>query len=202
MEIGLHVLSTLNGKIGFSTSPKKRIGSDQDLERIYAIRDQYEAVLIGGETVRVGVPPVWSSPNRTDYMKTVILSRKGNFDPTLPLLQMPKDKLWMCTTQVASNSMGIPTLCPNTEQFDVICQFICQKLGITRLLIEGGGQLVSQAIQSKVLNSLHLTLHTSFLMDQKAPDLLPIMGCDINHFDFKITELSYGASEIYLTLSQ
>lgn len=81
---------TLNGSIdgGYITC-------DESLDHVHALRNKTDLLVIGGNTVRLDRPTLDARRVDGKAPDVLILSKKGNFDRTIPLFNVPDRKVFV-----------------------------------------------------------------------------------------------------------
>ena len=85
--------SRLNGTIDTDHINKSYISSERTLNRLHALRDRVELLIIGGNTVRVDRPTLDSRRVGGKAPDVLILSRLSDFDKSIPLFGVPHRKV-------------------------------------------------------------------------------------------------------------
>ena len=154
-----------DGKIASPAWKQLRISSDEDIKRMYQLRNECDAVLVGVETILSDDPKltvketyvphpkqplrvVLDSKRRTpanafvlnDTAKTVIITEKG------------KDKPYKGSH---IEVIGCPTVAQGFIDLDCALTLLYQK-GIRKLLVEGGGTIIWSFLRHKVVDDLFI----------------------------------------------
>jgi len=161
---------SLDGKIASPQQPKTRMGSSVDLQRMYELRDQADAILVGGETFRQwNLPYKGLSQNKKWW--NVIWSRSGDVTPSTRFLDETQVQvLILSEKQVQVNaSVNAELLQQNWQPQQIVAELA--KRGIQNLLIEGGGRVLAQFMQAKLLQEMYITLCPKWVGDASAPSL-------------------------------
>lgn len=177
MRIFACLASSIDGKIGPADTPGfTAITSRQDLAHLQRIRDKADGILFGAGTFRAW-PKIHYGQDQTRIAHHFILSRSLALDWQAPLFQEPRVRTIIFTSSPDSRPAGLPEQVeivgvPETEdQIQTIMTHI-ENLGIQALLVEGGGQILQQFMEARVLQELYLTLAPLILGDEAAPALL------------------------------
>lgn len=172
-----HAIS-LDGRLGPDHEHFVSLGSDEDLRRLRLYRDEADAVLVGGRTLRCwphpslgtarrpiwnavltrrglwgaqGIPGAWAQRWRGSGARLLILGGPAPVD-------LPTD----CGEHIAHPE---PTLLWVLEQL--------RDRGCRRVVLEGGGALVRQALEAAVLDEMRVTICPLLIGAQDGPALLP-----------------------------
>jgi 5-amino-6-(5-phosphoribosylamino)uracil reductase len=176
MDVIACLACSIDGKITAPGLPDgKGFGSPSDMNRLKALRDSADALLIGAETFR-NYPKPRKGLSRSAVPKQYILTRSGGLDPHAPLFSGESD-----THAVIYASGPAPDRWPLTvawRQFDDATNPVPQILaevaadGVKTLLIEGGGQVMNLFLRAKALHRLHLTLCPFVVGGTQVPSLV------------------------------
>jgi len=154
MHISANLAVSLDGKISVAGHPRERLGSQKDLRRMFELRDQVDAILVGGNTYRAWPLPLVG--RRKGKWLNVIVTGSGR----LPGLdRLSKDS--RIQTLVLTNQAQLQ-LKPEIERLPSISPekiIKClAKRGVKKLLLECGGRLLTPFLQKGLVDHLFLTL--------------------------------------------
>ena len=166
LEIGLCAAMTLDGRLGSDDNRKIRLGSDDDIQHLRQIRNNYQASLMGGQTFRNWpIPP--SRDNQQHYIQFVA-TKKGIKEvlENMVIDQWGHNKLvfiygdsasfiaerqlvqkYNFDTHLLEKNLSLKNLFP-----------IFQRYNISKILLEGGGSFCHQFFHEHVIQDLYLTL--------------------------------------------
>lgn len=175
MRVFACMASTLDGKIGpANTEQFVALGSKHDLDHLIALRDQADAVLFGAETFRTW-PKVHRGAVKNQVLHHFILSRSLELDINSELFQDTSIPVTIFTTRGTENHKFPPHVELVRVPEDIPMPFILNYVHsaeVESLLVEGGGQVIGQMIESKALQELYLTVVPKIMGQTNAPDLL------------------------------
>ncbi len=175
--ISVKAASTIDGKIATSTGSSKWITSEAAREEVHRLRNKYDAILTGSETVIVDNPSLncrkegWNSPVRiiidselrtpaasnvykNDGITTIIAASESNFD---------KLKFYPDYVDII--------LCPLNQDGKVNLEFLFQKLyekRIFSILVEAGGILNGVILKNNLIDKIYLFIAPKILGDNSA----------------------------------
>ena len=166
MEVIACLACSLDGKITAPGQPAgSGFGSTSDMNRLKALRDSADAVLIGAETFR-NYPKPRKGLAGKPVSRHYILTASGNIDSNAPLFGMESGtQATIYSPQPVSNQW--PLTLPWRQQdsvADAPSSTISNVLneiandGVSTLLIEGGGQVMSLFLQAQAIHRLYLTI--------------------------------------------
>lgn len=144
------IAQTLDGKISDLHGYSKWITSDESRHRVHQLRSQVDAVMVGGNTVRIDNPLLTSHGVGNRNPLRIVLSRTGALSSTLRIFAEDRDALTVLVT--GNNSVTLPVrvwevpteggeYLPLTEVLKR-----CAQEKVCSLLVEGGRQLFTNLI--------------------------------------------------------
>lgn len=190
--IACNMVTSLDGKVTENGTQPQSLGSSFDLKTMGVIRSHFDAVLAGGNTIRLhpyylGVPTELEKARKqrglADQPLTVLLTRSGKLEAHSPVFaKAPRPPIIITSTQGAQDLPASIRDRSNVEVLDnanpeAIATLLQEKYQVQRLLVEGGPSVNYQFMQAKLLNELFLTLHPSLI--GKRTDLSLSAGNDV-----------------------
>lgn len=200
MRVFACMASTLDGKIGpANTEQFVALGSKHDLEHLIALRDQADAVLFGAETFRAW-PKVHRGTIKNRALHHFIMSRSLELDINSELFQDSSIPVTIFTNRGAENNkfpLHVELVrVPEDIPMPFIMNYV-HSAGVESLLVEGGGQVIGQMVESKALQELYLTLVPKIMGQASAPGLLG--GQDLTtQYRLEIIDSTQVGEETYL----
>lgn len=190
-ELPYTVLSaamTLDGYCDSASDERLVLSNAQDLDRVDEVRASCDAILVGAATVRIDNPRlVVRSAARTgrrlDAGKSptpakVTVTRTGDLDPEEPFFSTgDTTKLVYCGSDIidkARRMLSAVATVVGVEQ-PVTMRRVCQDLherGVRRLMVEGGGTVLTQFLTEDLADELHLVVAPFFVGDSRARRLV------------------------------
>jgi 5-amino-6-(5-phosphoribosylamino)uracil reductase len=178
---------------GYLDSPdvsRLRLSNDADFDRVDAVRARCDAILVGATTVRNDNPRllVRSAARRAEREARglppspvkVTLTRRGELAATAAFFSVgASDKIVYCAAPAVENIRArlgaVATIVDTGCQGDADVSRIAEDLsarGINRLMVEGGGTVLTQFLTADVVDELHLVVAPLFVGDSRAPRLV------------------------------
>ncbi len=171
-------------------SPERRVFSNElDKQKVEELRAGFDAILVGAGTLRADNPrlAIRSGKMRrrrqqlglSPDITKITLSRSGNLSPELEffksrkadkLVYAPQDK----ADELARQLYGLATVIPCSGN-EVSLAFLLGNLyskGIRRLLVEGGGSILTAFLRSGFVSELRIAVAPVFIGNPKAPQLV------------------------------
>jgi 5-amino-6-(5-phosphoribosylamino)uracil reductase len=176
---------SIDGYIDDATDQRLLLSNKDDLDRIDAVRAEYDAILVGASTVRRDNPRLMvRSQQRRDLRVArglpasptkVTVTRHGDLDPAARFFTTgDTDKIVYCATAAAAKTRqrlgSLATVVDGGEPVNperALADLAAR--GIRRLMIEGGATTHSQFLTAGLADELHLVVAPFFVGDCRAP---------------------------------
>ncbi|HQO57967.1 MAG TPA: bifunctional diaminohydroxyphosphoribosylaminopyrimidine deaminase/5-amino-6-(5-phosphoribosylamino)uracil reductase RibD [Candidatus Omnitrophota bacterium] len=166
---------TLDGKIAASTGHSQWITSPQARRFARTLRNEFDAIMVGVETVLKDDPALNPDSPRRPLKKIVVDSRLRT--PLHARLFQGSDPgdCWLATSALADPARveryrrrgHEVIICPG-RQSRVDLPWLFRSLpqkGVTRVLIEGGARLIGSALKDKLVDRMHVYIAPAILGD-------------------------------------
>ena len=142
--VAMKIAQSLDGKIALANGESKWITGPESRQFVHQLRAQYDAVLVGKNTVLVDNPSLdVRHPQIQKENKVVVLDRSGEI-----LKKM--EQLKMFQVHKPENLIVLPSL-----DLEAVLKELYQR-GIRSLMIEGGGQIYSSFLAQNLVQRMHL----------------------------------------------
>jgi riboflavin biosynthesis pyrimidine reductase len=177
MRIFACMATSLDGKLGPADADTfVPIGSRHDMENLMLLRKEADGILFGASTFRAW-PKIHWGQNRSRVAHHFLMSNSLNLDfqaelftdSSVPVTIFSKSPNSGTTGQFA-NHVTVVTTPDGKDQLSFIQNYIA-RCGVTSLLIEGGGSILHQFTESRLLQELFLTLTPRIIGEKAAPAL-------------------------------
>jgi 5-amino-6-(5-phosphoribosylamino)uracil reductase len=181
---------SIDGYLDSADTARLRLSNDADFDRVDAERARCDAILVGAATVRNDDPRllVRSAARREERVARglppspvkVTLTRRGDLPATAAFFTTGTcDKIVYCPTPAAGELTerlgGSATVVATGPGADVSVAAIAEDLsarGVDRLMVEGGGTVLTQFLTADLVDELHLVVAPLFVGDSRAPRLV------------------------------
>ena len=154
-----------DGKSALPTRKQLRISSDEDIERMYKLRNECDTVLVGIDTVLSDDPKLTVKAKYVENPKQplrVVLDSKCRIPKDTLVLNNAAKTLIITTEGNEKHFEGehIEVVgCKANEEghVDLECalELLCQK-GVEKLLVEGGGSIVWSFLEKRLVDDLYI----------------------------------------------
>jgi 2,5-diamino-6-(ribosylamino)-4(3H)-pyrimidinone 5'-phosphate reductase len=167
-----------DGKIALPTKKQMRISSDEDIKRMYTLRNQADAVLVGVGTILTDDPKLTVKEKYVKNPKQplrIVLDSKcrtpkdslvlNNNAKTLILTSKGKEKSFenehITVVGCSTDSEGYIDL---IQALDYLSQ-----IGVEKLLVEGGGTIIWSFLEKKLVDDLYVYIGPFIIGGKDSP---------------------------------
>jgi 2,5-diamino-6-(ribosylamino)-4(3H)-pyrimidinone 5'-phosphate reductase len=167
-----------DGKIASPTRKQMRISCDEDIKRMYRLRNKCDAVLVGVGTILTDDPKLTVKEKYVKHPKQplrVVLDSKGRTpfhalvlnDVTKTLIITAKGKE---KTYNGSHIEVVGCKIDRNGFIDVKCvlDFLYRK-GVRTLLVEGGGTIIWNFLKNKIVDDLYIFIGSCIIGGKDTP---------------------------------
>lgn len=176
MKIISNTAMSLDGRISTRDQGHVALGSDEDLRRMSLIRTKADAILVGGNTFRNWPIPLLPHPDHRarDYVRepilNVIVSRHMDFELSPRFLNESGIKpLFLTNSQADLRHFPAEVVFYDGEITPERIIKTLSERGVKTLLIEGGGELITQFVSAELLNEMHVTVCPLLIGGSRTP---------------------------------
>jgi 2,5-diamino-6-(ribosylamino)-4(3H)-pyrimidinone 5'-phosphate reductase len=169
-----------DGKIASPTRKQIRISCDEDIERMYRLRNKCDAVLVGVGTILNDNPKLTVKEKYVKHPKQplrVVLDSKGR-TPSHALVLNDVSKTLIITTkgkEKTYNGSHIEVVSCKTDRTGLIdiksALDILYRKGVRTLLVEGGGTIIWNFLKNKVVDDLYIFIKPCIIGGKETPTL-------------------------------
>lgn len=162
--VTLKMATTIDGRIADNSGNSRWITSVESRSLSHQLRSEYDAVLVGHNTVKIDKPQLTVRLVEGRNPKRIILDTKLRTNPKDDLIQKNYDKNLIIVTSKENKSRkkiiskleecGVELIfIPSNKKKELDLFYLLKKLGelnIASLLVEGGGKVFSNFINNKL----------------------------------------------------
>lgn len=164
--VRLSVAISLDGYIGSTFIPKVPISSPEDYEAVYKERDDYDAILVGANTIRLDNPKLATYSGRS--LLKVTASKTGLISQSFTFFSEGRSLIFLPSSlpvKIKRSFERVSTVVYYCGEQVGIVEILdaLGKLGVNSLFVEGGGAILTQFISSGYYHSLRLAIAPLFL---------------------------------------
>lgn len=212
LQTTLVLAISADGKIADAMRSPARFGSPHDKAHLENQVTLADAVIFGAGTLRAyGTAIKVNSPENLKYRVAlgkqpqpiqIVVSRRGKFDPQLKFFSQPVPR-WLITTQklgLVDHQHLFEKVIISPKSPEIIWKKVFAELttlGIKKLAVLGGGELVAALIEEDLIDEFWLTICPIILGGKTSPT--PVDGLGLpNKSELQIIETKIVGSEIFL----
>jgi 5-amino-6-(5-phosphoribosylamino)uracil reductase len=181
---------SIDGYLDSPDAARLQLSNAADFGRVDAERARCDAILVGAATVRNDNPRllVRSAARRAERVSRglpaspakVTLTRRGDLAATAAFFTTgDSDKIVYCPSHTADDIRArlgaVATVVDTGPGRDVDVGGVMEHLsarGINRVMVEGGGNVLTQFLTADLVDELHLVVAPLFVGDSRAPRLV------------------------------
>jgi 5-amino-6-(5-phosphoribosylamino)uracil reductase len=181
---------SIDGYLDSCGGSRLRLSNAADFDRVDEVRAGCDAILVGAATVRNDNPRllVRSPARRAERTARglpaspvkVTLTRSGDLAATAAVFTTGRaEKIVYCPAASAeltrSRLASLATIVDTGPGKDVDVTAVAEDLsarGVTRLMVEGGGRVLTQFLLADLVDELHLVVAPLFVGNSRAPRLV------------------------------
>jgi 2,5-diamino-6-(ribosylamino)-4(3H)-pyrimidinone 5'-phosphate reductase len=167
-----------DGKIASPARKQLRISSEEDMQRMYRLRNESDAVLVGIGTILADDPKLTVKESSIPHPKQplrVILDSKGRTPPHALALNTVSTTLIITAegqkkTYAGSHIRVVECTTDRDGFIDVNCALdLLHQKGVRKLLVEGGGTVIWKFLQNKVVDDLYIYIGSCIIGGKDTP---------------------------------
>lgn len=181
-QVTINAAMTVDGKIATAKGDSK-ISSDRDLRRVHKLRSSVDAIIVGISTVIADNPMLSArtSKNKLENPVRVIIDSTARIPLNSKLLKSAcKIKTIVAVTKRAPKykiskieNAGAIVIIAGTGSVDLKeVFFFLKRIGIKKILVEGGGELNWSFFSLRMVNQLIVTLAPTIVGGREATTLV------------------------------
>jgi 5-amino-6-(5-phosphoribosylamino)uracil reductase len=183
MKVTIACATSLDGKLATSAREPVAFTSRRDRARLHALRDQADAILVGGGTIRAEDPPLLPDEARAEerarsglarYPVRAVVARTLDLPVKRALVRKEGAPLYVFTT---AGPLGGSAALAHAKVLHVPSlreglALLAREHGVSRVLAEGGGVLNASLLAEDLVDELELTICPAILGGASAPTLV------------------------------
>lgn len=179
MKVFSNTAISLDGRINTVEGAFTLLGSSVDHQKMQHIRRLADAVLVGGQTFRNWpYPSISDKPDAEGAIWNVVVSRSADIPMRPEFVNEPSTRKLILLDRQANTPtfpagveveiyQGSQPHAPISWMLDCLA-----KRGVQRLLVEAGGELLSQFVAADALDELYVTLCPLLIGGKTTPGLM------------------------------
>jgi len=177
-HVTINCAMSADGKIASPIRKQMRISCDEDIERMYRLRNECDAVLVGVGTILADDPKLTVKEKYVKHLKQplrVVLDSNGRTPAHALVLNDVTETLIITAKGKEKTYKGshIEVVGCKTDRngfIDVECvlDFLYRK-GVRTLLVEGGGTVIWNFLKNKVVDDLYIFIGSFIIGGKDTP---------------------------------
>ena len=176
---------SLDGYLDTATPPRLALSNAADFDRVDEVRALNDAILVGARTVRKDNPRLLvrsderqsrrEAAGRPRFPWKVTVTASGDLDPQAAFFtEGDTTKIVYCPTSKAKRirrRLGSQALVVGLGEEITMADLVTDlgDRGMRRLMVEGGGRILTQFLASGLVDELDLAVAPIFVGDRRAP---------------------------------
>ncbi|MGQ9646599.1 MAG: bifunctional diaminohydroxyphosphoribosylaminopyrimidine deaminase/5-amino-6-(5-phosphoribosylamino)uracil reductase RibD [Thermodesulfobacteriota bacterium] len=180
------VAATLDGKLATRNGDSKWITSEISRRFVHRLRDQVDGVMVGIGTVLKDDPMLTARIKGGKDPYRIVLDSRLRIPESAKVIDLCPSRAIVATTEMASQDKidqlekkGVRVLICDSKLGKVDLKSLLQKLGemgMTSLLVEGGGQVNGAFLDQGLIDKIFLFLSPKLIADPLAPGIFGGVG--------------------------
>ncbi len=214
---------TADGKIATANRAVHSFGSPRDLEHLYELRATADAVMCGARTVEISRTLLGTGGAKfrrrrrrhglAEYNLRIIVSGSGSIDPDAEIFKQRFSPIIVLTARRVSGKKlrklraladEVKVFGGTEMNFRSALRWLRGKLGVKRLLCEGGGELNDALFRAGLVDEIHLTICPKIFGGRRAPTIAEGLGFQrlADAAKFELTSLRREKAELFTVFSK
>ncbi len=175
--MSLHVIincaMSADGKIALPSRKQTRISNEEDMKRVYELRNRSDAILVGIETVLADDPKLTVKkkyvPNPSHPVR-IVLDSKGRVPEDAEILSSDSKTILAVSELCTRTIEGPETLVCGKGEVDIpMLLDILKKRGMKTLLVEGGEAVIWSFLSQRLADELYIFVGSMVIGGLKSP---------------------------------
>jgi 2,5-diamino-6-(ribosylamino)-4(3H)-pyrimidinone 5'-phosphate reductase len=177
-HVTINCAMSADGKTASPTRKQMRISSEEDILRMYRLRNESDAVLVGIGTILADDPKLTVKETYVSHPKQplrVILDTKGRTPPDALALNTVSKTLIITAkgrkkTYEGAHIEVVECTTDSDGVIDVNCALdLLYQKGVRKLLVEGGGTVIWKFLKNKVVDDLYIFIGSCIIGGKDTP---------------------------------
>jgi riboflavin-specific deaminase-like protein len=206
MFIFSNLATSVDGKIATSSLAHFPLGTTYDRKLMQTLRKKCDAVLMGASTLRSFRRPLLIRNSKRQPVNVIISSKLEGISPNWKFFTEPSTRKILFVSQrfpklsaFEKRGCEIYFIKNKSNAAKQIAQTL-RKLGIKRLLVEGGGGVMWDFVKGNFIDEYYVTLTPRILGGINSPTLVDGEGfVPKNVINLKLVKSKRIGNELYLT---
>jgi riboflavin-specific deaminase-like protein len=209
MFIFSNLATSIDGKIATNNRAHVPFGTPADRKMMRVLRKRCDAIVQGAGTLRAFKKPLLVAETGKQPINIVVSSKLEGVSPAWPFFTDSRTRKIVfvgpeCKDSQIKKFEKLAVVCrlrKPSRKSSVAIQIInmLEKLGVKRLLVEGGGGLMWDFVKMNLLDEIYLTLTPRIVGGHQAPTLVDGPGFEPREIvNLKLKQCRRLGNELYL----
>ncbi len=170
---------SIDGKIASQTGKQIRISCDEDIKRMYELRNESDAVLVGINTVLSDDPKLTVKEKYVKNPKQPIRIVLDTYckTPIDALIANNKAKTFVITGEKCKKSYldNVEIVKCKTKNNHIDLEYFLEKMyekGIRKIMVEGGSHVITSFIKEKLVDNIYVYVGSILIGGKNTPSLI------------------------------
>jgi len=209
MFVFSNLATSIDGKIATNNRTHVPFGTPEDRRMMRVLRQRADAIIQGASTLRAFKRPLLITETGRQAINIVVSSQLEGISPTWPFFTDPRTRKMIfvgadCPESRMKKFENLAVVCrlgridPDSSVAVPIIRAL-NKIGVKRLLVEGGGGLMWDFVKLNLIDEINLTLTPRVVGGVRAPTLVDGAGFEPREIvNLKLKSCRKRGDELYL----
>jgi 2,5-diamino-6-(ribosylamino)-4(3H)-pyrimidinone 5'-phosphate reductase len=173
LKITINFAMSADGKIALKTRKQTQISNEEDKRRVHRLRNSSDAILVGIETIMSDDPKLTVNAKYVKKPKRpvrIVLDSLGRTPRDALVLNGKAPTIIVTNEKCTKEFPKAETIRCGKREVDIqrLMPFL-EKLGIKKLMVEGGSKVIWSFLESKLADEVNLFVGSMVIGGEKAP---------------------------------
>lgn len=173
MRVIINCAMSADGKIALVTRRQTRISNNEDKKRVHKLRNSVDAILVGVETVIADDPKLTVNGKFVKNPKRpvrVVLDSYGRTPKSALVLDGASPTIIVTNESSKKTFRNAEVIRCGNKEVDLCCLLsVLEKMGVRKLLVEGGSTVIWSFLESRIADEVNLFVGSIAIGGEKAP---------------------------------
>lgn len=173
MKVIINCAMSADGKIALRTRKQTKISNEEDRKRVHKLRNSSDAILVGIETVLSDDPKLTVNGKYVSKPKhpiRIVLDSDGRTPRNALVLNGAAPTIVVTNEKCKREFLHAETIRCGKNEVDLekLLPFL-EKMGIKRLLVEGGSRVIWSFLKSRLADEVYIFVGSIVIGGEKSP---------------------------------
>ncbi|MGC8912437.1 MAG: 2,5-diamino-6-(ribosylamino)-4(3H)-pyrimidinone 5'-phosphate reductase [Thermoplasmata archaeon] len=175
MYIIVNCAMSLDGKLALNTRKQTRISCEEDIIRVHNLRNSVDGVLVGVGTVLADDPKLTVKEKYVAHPRQparIVLDSHGRTPENAHVLDGAAKTIIITSEECTKNFRNATMLRCGRGRVDIVkATEELEKLGIRRMLVEGGGTVIWEFLSKRLVDEINVYVGSMVIGGRNAPTM-------------------------------